>query len=88
MIQTKRYMKVSKETVVLRWWDVLQDNMILSNGLIKFFKADVSSVSPSSELKGCDEERIYTDLQQNRKILVEEKIKLTTAHRNVGFLTG
>ena len=36
----------------------------------KVFKADVLSVGPSSELKGCDEERIYTDLQQNRKILV------------------
>ena len=49
MIQTKRYMKVSKETVVLRWWDVLQDNIILSNGLIKFLKLtfQASALPPS-----------------------------------------
>lgn len=75
--------------MVLRWWDLLQDNNYdFIKWVDKVFKADVSSVGPSSELKGCDEERIYTDLQQNRKILVEEKIKLTTAYRNVGFLTG
>ena len=75
--------------MVLRWWDLLQDNNYdFIKWVDKVFKADVLSVSPSSELKGCDEERIYTDLQQNRKILVEEKIELTTAYRNVGFLTG
>ena len=43
---------------MLRWWDVLQDNYDFIKWVDKVFKADVLSVGPSSELKGCDEERI------------------------------
>ena len=44
--------KVSKETVVLRHWESIAGNLVLTTELkttVKDKKADVSSVSPSSE---------------------------------------